>query len=81
MEAKTEINGKIIEVGKTYKMKIRRGSKGREYIETEINKVEKIYSDSIAFFFKIRPLATAHKWNILDIEEIHSLGESKEEKA
>ncbi len=70
MEDKTEINGNIIEVGKTYKMKIRRGSNGREYIETEINKVQKIYSDSVAFFFKIRPLATAHKWDILEVEEI-----------
>ena len=70
MEDKTEINGKTVEVGKTYRMKIRRGGKGREYIETEINKVESIYIDSIAFSFKIRPLATAYKWDILEVEEI-----------
>ena len=68
MENKTEINGKIIEVGKTYKMTIKRGNKGR--VETEINKVQAIYQDSVAFFFKIRPLSIAKKWDILTVEEI-----------
>ena len=68
MTDKLEINGKTIEVGKTYKMTIRRGKNGR--IETEINKVQAIYQDSIAFFFKIRPLATAYKWDILEVEEV-----------
>lgn len=70
MENKTKINGKIIEVGKTYKMTIRRGSKGREHIETEINKVQAIYPESIAFFYKIRPNATANVWDILEVEEV-----------
>ena len=70
MTGKLEINGKTIEVGKIYKMAIRRGRKGRERVEIEINKVQAIYQDSIAFFFKIRPLATAYKWDILEVEEV-----------
>jgi len=69
-ERKTEINGKTIEVGKTYKMSIRRGLSSRERVEIEVNKVRAIYQESVAFFFKIRPLATAYKWDILKVEEV-----------